>query len=275
MGRGRISALGVKKFLLLLVLLGAVALGGFMVVRQRTGLVLDSKEVLARADRMLPGAWPPQGLEAVMALSPSEDLEVVIFAPSVTRIGAESWEPGDLRIILARPAIGKKMEAAEIKARIQEAQQKKAEEMDELEKSPVVLAVGGKPHPGLEVISKLRSNQVMLRENITVLQGDSPVIVIFSGPNDGYPEQLRDGFLNTLEPPRVAPLPPVAGEGRTPGPPRPGQQPGKNDRLLNEAQQAAGDAIPVPAGVNPNRIPRPDARKLQVDRRKLPAGFGF
>ncbi len=269
-----------KNFLSLRVLLAILAAGAFFVLRQKTGLVLDSKEILARADRMLPGAWPPEGLEAAMALQPEEDLEVVIFAPSAGKVWPSSWEPGDLRIVLARPAVGKELDAAQLKARIQKAQQKKAEETEELEKGPVVLSVGGQPYPGLEITSRLRSNQVALRENITVLKGEATTIVLFSGPQEGFPEKTRDAFLNVLEPPRIAPpLPPVAGGGeKRPGTrpgPGPARRPGKNERLLREAQQAAGDAVPIPAGVNPDKIPHPDANKFEVDRGKLPPGIGF
>lgn len=187
----------------------AVAGGAFWVLRSR-GVVLNGAEVERTADRLLPGARPPQGLRGVLALQP-DGLEVAIFAKGLPQAQLENLGSGDLRIIIARPEASQTPRPEEIAERISRAQQKKAEELDTLQQHPAVVSVGGRPYPATEADVRLRSNGRALQETLVLLPG--PVIVLLTG--DGA-QATRDQFLASL-PAAQGPVP----GSETPKPARP------------------------------------------------------
>jgi hypothetical protein len=195
-----------KAVLALGLVIGVGAAAGLFFL-QKNQVLLDSAEVEQRAAAMLPGAKPPSGLRGVLGLHP-EGLEVVIFAPALPQASAENLSGSDLRILIARPTSPHPPSPQEISDKIDQAQKKKAQQMDTLEKKPILLSVGGKPYPGLESRLSLKSNGAKLRENLTILMPDQkPVVVLIVGPENSFNTSTRDEFLSALQAPQGTPHP--------------------------------------------------------------------
>lgn len=223
-------------FILALLVIGIAAV---MIILKKKGVVIDSAQVEASAAQMLPGARPPGGLKGVLSLK-LQDLQVAIFAPSLGKAEVANLSGDDLRIIIAKPTTDQRPQPQEVLQKISQAQNRKAEEMDTLEKSPTLLKVGGKPYPAIESKTMLKSNGTRLRENLTVLLVEKrPVIVLICGPEATFNSATRDQFLAGLSvtagpPSDMLPVgtptpeaPPIGRPGgRRTERPRPGRRPG-------------------------------------------------
>lgn len=231
-GLGKTPPMRKVAFLVLaLLVIGAAVV---MVVLRKKGVILDSSKVEALAAQMLPGARPPAGLKGVLGLQ-LPDLQVAIFAPSLPKAEVSRLSADELRIIMAQPSNDQPPQPQVILEKIRQAQEQKSEEMETLERHPILLQIGGKPHPALESTTLLKSNGSRMRENSTlVLVEKRPVILLFCGPEASFNSTLRDQFLaglnvtaaapSDLPTPRLAhppaglrPSPPVL----PPGPPLP------------------------------------------------------
>lgn len=203
---------------LLTVLVVLAAAVGFFLLR-RSQAVLDAAEVERIASRLLPGARPPQGLKAVLALK-SEGLEVAIFAPALVQVRAENLQPGGLRVIIARPLSQQPPQPADLLAQIAQAQNQQAASFDTLSKHPVMLNLGGHKYPAQESELQLNGARQKLREDFTVVPVDQhPVILVVTGTEPDFNQSARDEFLAGLS----APAGPESEEPASPPEaPRPG-----------------------------------------------------
>lgn len=190
-----------RKALIVLVLLVVMGAAGLLIFLKKNGVALSSAEIEKMAGDLLPGAKPPTGLKGVLGLH-LDGLEVVVLAPSLAKAEPSNLTGSDLRIIVAKPTAEKPPTPQEIGAKIDAAQKRKAEQMDTLRKSPVMLKVGGKAYPGLESQLALKSDGRKLRENMTILVPDKkPVVVLFVGPDESFNTAARDEFLAALAAP--------------------------------------------------------------------------
>lgn len=212
-----------------LALVVVVAAGFLLWKMQEHQVVLDPAEVQRVASRLLPGAVPPPGLKAVLALRPEAGLQVAVFAPSLDKADPGKLEGRDLRIVIAQPdRPSGTPDPGEVLRKIGEAQGRKAEEMDTLAQSPVVLSVGGRPHPGMESRVALKASGKRLQEDLTILPPG--VIVLITGPDGSFDRETRDRFLAGLDAPEggAAPAPPSPAAAPPSGPPgRPAGLPGR------------------------------------------------
>ena len=224
-----------RKVLIVLGILVVIGAAALLIFLKKNQVALSSAEIEKMAGDMLPGAKPPTGLKGVLGLH-LDGLEVVIFAPSLPKAEPSNLTGSDLRIIVAKPTAEKAPTPQEIGAKIDAAQKRKAEQMDTLRKSPLMLKVGGKPYPGLESQLALKSDGRKLRENMTILVPDQkPVVVLFVGPEESFNTAARDEFLAALaaptrphgDLPRIpSGLPQGLPQGLPPGGRRPLRRPG-------------------------------------------------
>lgn len=217
-----------------------IAVAGFLFwTMQQKHVVLDPAEVERIASRLLPGAAPPPGLKAVLALRPEEGLEVAIFAPSLDKVDVSRLEGKDLRIVIAHP--DQPTGNPDLKAlasKIGEAQGRKAEEMDTLEESPVMVEIGGRPYPAMSGRAALKASGKRVQEFVTILSpGSNTVVVLVTGPDGSFDRATMDRFLAGLQgsfgdgapslPGAGAPALPSDGDAQPPLPgPPPGGPPG-------------------------------------------------
>jgi hypothetical protein len=199
------------------------AIGGGVYMWLTRGLITDPAEVQRMADAMLPGAKPPAGLSAVVALHPEKDLDVAVFAPSLPKARPESLQGSDLRIVIAQPHSTTQPSFDEIRAKIEKAQSRKAEEMATTGKKAALVGVGGRPYPALETTEVLKSGGARFLEYVTIFKhGDNPTVVMIMGPADTFNRKAMDEFLAALP----SSTPPAMPDGQRPAraarPARPG-----------------------------------------------------
>lgn len=211
------KALIVVAALLLVVLMAAA-----FVVSKQNQLTVSPAEVEATAAAMLPGTRPVDTLRPVARFE-TEDIQVAIFAPSLPQARPAALAEGELRVVLARPTGDEKPIPEVVRARLDELQEKQAEEMDVESSSPILLKFGGNPYPAKSDIQVLKSNGKRLREDMTVVKAnDRPVVVLITGPAASFDEGLRDRFLSNcradklVTEPTPPSLPPLPGPGRRP-----------------------------------------------------------
>lgn len=168
---------------------------------------LEPSAVVARAQQILPGARPPEGLSGVIALTLEEGVEVVVFAPSLAKAKPANLQGSDLRIVVVRPQTADP-DFQDIKEKVGKLQELKNEQSETISESVVLLSVGGRPYPGKASEVKLKSNGARQHEEITVLMNEQqPVVLIFTGPSETYNQAARDQFLSTLRAPETEELP--------------------------------------------------------------------
>lgn len=222
-----------------LVVLIAVGLVVGRLLLDQKGVILSSEDVEKKAQELLPGAAPPEGLKGVIALKPEEDLEVAIFAPHISKANPANLEGSDLRIIIAKPKMEGRPDPEAIKAKISAAQERKADEMDTLEKGPAILQVNGHPFPGIGSKVKLKDSGKELQEYLFFIPLNKQIVLVMAiGPVDTFATDKLQTFLSGLPAPleeampkpRVTPprnpLPRVGDKPPRPQlPPRPGEPP--------------------------------------------------
>jgi hypothetical protein len=191
-----------KKIIAIVAVILVVGAAGFLFyIKQSKNIEVDSAAVEARGAAMWPGARPPKGLKGVLAISPEEGIEAVIFAPSFSKVKPDNLEGSDLRIVLAQPQ-GEDPSMAEIKTKITEARGRKDEEMETLEEKPTLLQIGGQAYPGIDSSVEMRESGKKLHENVTLLKTDKQVtVILIIGPEESFNTALRDEFLSALEAP--------------------------------------------------------------------------
>ena len=212
---------GMRKAMLVVVGLLALAAAVAWFLLKRSHAVLDPAEVERIAARLLPGARPPAGLKGVLALEP-EDLEVAIFAPSLAQARTEAIEPGGLRILIARPNKPEPPDPTEVMEKVGRLRKEQSEVLEVLAKHPVLLSLGGRKYPAEESELKIKSNGRPLRQNFTVVMVEKhPVLLIITGGEPPFNEAARDEFLANLSAPAGPSLPAAQPpRPRFPGPPR-------------------------------------------------------
>lgn len=191
-----------KKLLAPIALLLVLAAAGILVyIKQSKNIEVDSAAVEARGAAMWPGARPPTGLKGVLAISPEEGIDAVIFAPSLSKVKPNNLVGDDLRIVLAQPKVANP-NIAEIKEKLIQARGRKDEEMETLQEKPTLLQVGGEPYPAMDSQVALKDGGKKLHENVTILmKGKQVTVVLIIGPEESFNTKLRDEFLRGLEVP--------------------------------------------------------------------------
>ncbi|MGE0495339.1 MAG: hypothetical protein AB7S38_39400 [Vulcanimicrobiota bacterium] len=211
-----------KALIVVAALILVVSSAAVFIVSKQNQLAISPAEVEAAAAAMLPGTKPVDALRPVAKFE-TEDIQVAIFAPGLPQVRPVALAEGELRVVLARPAGDEKPIPEVVRARLDELQEKKAEEMEVESSRPILLKFGGHPYPARSDLLVLKSNGKRLREDMTVVKANQrPVVVLITGPADSFDERLRDRFLSNcradaiVAEPTPPPLPPLPGPGRRP-----------------------------------------------------------
>lgn len=189
-----------RKYFILLALLIVVVAAIIVFSAKSNKLVVDRPEVERLATFLLSGAKPPKGLQGAVFFH-LDDMRVAVFAPSLLKVEPKNMVAGDMRIVIANPNGGNLQPPApdEIFAKIGKAREQAVEATDQLEEKPTVLTVGGHGYPAQEARLVLKGGTTRLLQFLTVIPvKNRPVVVLITGPEDGFPTATRDEFLAGL-----------------------------------------------------------------------------
>ncbi|MCA9791446.1 MAG: hypothetical protein KC910_06610 [Candidatus Eremiobacteraeota bacterium] len=202
-----------RKALIIIGVLAVIAVACVLLVLNQRGVAFSPAQVEAAAEAMLPGVKPVEGLHGVARFE-ADDVEVAIFAAGLPQVDPGALDKEQLRVVLARPSGDEQPVPEQIRARLEEMQDKKAEKLETVGSRAIMLKLGGHPHPAKSDTLVLKSSGQRLREDMTVVKaGGRAVVILITGPEETFNEGLRDRFLTGCQ------ADPMAGEPTPPAPP--------------------------------------------------------
>lgn len=156
----------------------------------------DAARIEALAARLLPGATSPPGMKGVQSLE-AEGVEIAILAPSPGRVGLDTLQGRDLRVVIAGVGTEDEQKAlGQVRAALESSQAP----LKQTRQQVTEVLVAGRPHRTHRTeYALLEDGSPLLEYSLLLKPGGKPVVLQILGPENTFDQEAMLKFLAELQ----------------------------------------------------------------------------